>query len=74
MKNIVVYGKTLCPYCENAKMALDMCHKSYEYKLLDKDFKGADIKSVAPTATTYPVILINGEYIGGFEELMKVLL
>lgn len=51
-----------------------MCHKSYEYKLLDKDFKGADIKSVAPTATTYPVILINGEYIGGFEELMKVLL
>ena len=55
-------------------MALEMCNKSYEYKLLNVDFKAVDIKSVAPSATTYPVILIDGEYIGGFDELMKVLL
>ena len=39
-----------------------------KYKL-DKDFTRTTLKEVFPNAKTFPVITVNGVYIGGYTEL-----
>jgi len=66
---IVIYSKEDCPYCDSARELLKSLGKEFiEYKL-DRDFSRPVLKELFPTAKTYPVITINGVYIGGCDDL-----
>lgn len=66
---IIMYSKDECSYCDRARDLLKSLGKEFiEYKL-DKDFKRPVIKELFPSAKTYPVITINGVYIGGCDDL-----
>lgn len=68
---IVVYSKDGCSYCEKAIALLRSEGKEYiEYKL-GKDFERHNLKEVFPDASTYPVITIDGKWIGGYDELCE---
>ena len=68
---IEIYTKEDCAFCTNAKNLLRMHKKDYvEYKL-GEDFTREIILSKFPEATTYPVIVIDGFHIGGFQQLQK---
>lgn len=41
-----------------------------EFKL-DEDFTRDEIKEKFPTAKTYPIILLDDKYIGGFVDLKE---
>ena len=70
---IIVYSKDECIYCERTRDLLKARGKEYiEYKL-DKDFSRPVLKEVFPTAKTFPVITINGIYIGGYEDLEELM-
>lgn len=70
---IIIYSKDECTYCDQARELLRSQGKEYiEYKL-DKDFTRPTLKEVFPNAKTFPVITINGIYIGGFSELNELL-
>ena len=70
---IVIYSKDNCSFCDRARELLKSQVKEYiEYKL-DKDFTRETIKAVFPTAKTFPVIVINNDYIGGYTELAEKL-
>ena len=70
---IVIYSKDNCSFCDRARELLKSQGKEYiEYKL-DKDFTRETIKAVFPTAKTFPVIVINNDYIGGYTELAEKL-
>ena len=70
---IVIYSKDNCSFCDRARELLKSQGKEYiEYKL-DKDFTRETIKTVFPTAKTFPVIVINNDYIGGYTELAEKL-
>lgn len=72
--NIVIYGKPDCSFCTMAKSYLDARSKPYDYRELDVDFVREDLLAIAPNARSYPQIFINGQNIGGFNELTRYLL
>jgi glutaredoxin len=47
---------------------------SYQELKLNEDFTRASLLSLYPSVKTYPVIIIDGFNIGGYEELNKYLL
>lgn len=70
---IIMYSKDECPFCDRAREFLQSKGKEFiEYKL-DKDFSRPVIKEVFPAAKTFPVITINGVYIGGSTDLIELL-
>jgi len=71
--NITIYGKPMCSYCTMAKNLLDREQIPYEYKELDRDFVREDLLTLAPGARSYPQIVINGEVVGGFNEMVTYL-
>lgn len=71
---ISVYGKTGCPTCDQAKKYLDKEGFNFEYKSLGSDYSIAEFYEVAPKShRTFPMIAIDGEYIGSFNDLLAYL-
>lgn len=68
----IVYGKNDCPYCSMAKEELRILGIPFEYVNLQEigktaaEVTGRDVKTV-------PQIYIQGEYVGGYDELMVFL-
>ena len=70
---IVVYSKDPCEYCNKARTLLKLKAKEFvEYKL-GKDFDRETIKSMFPEAKTFPIITVDKAFIGGYNELEKLL-
>jgi len=68
---IEVYSKTSCSNCDKAKQLLKVHGKDYlEYKL-DEDFSREILLSKFPEAKTFPVIVIDGMNIGGYDQLIQ---
>lgn len=67
---IEVYGSEQCSYCNNVKKFLDLKKIPYQYIDVEKD--GFDminlVTIIAPGARTIPIVMIDGEWIGGFNE------
>ncbi len=66
---IEIYGKTQCPFCTMAKDLVKQKELQFEYKELGKDFDRDEMIATFPTARTFPQIILNGEKIGGYQEL-----
>ncbi len=69
---IVIYSKDECSFCDRARELLRSQGKFFiEYKL-ERDFSRETIKALYPSAKTFPVITIDSQYIGGYNELSKL--
>jgi glutaredoxin len=68
---VVVYSKTICPYCVQAKAFLKKNDIEYVEKNLDDDEVRMAFYSDHPGVRTVPQIFVDGERIGGFQELVK---
>lgn len=70
---IEIYSKDNCPHCVHAKQLLTTHGKTFvEYKL-DEHFTREILLSKFPEAKTFPVIVVDGFNIGGFEQLKQQL-
>jgi glutaredoxin len=68
---IEIYSKKDCAYCDKAKQLLRVHGKDYlEYKL-DEDFSREILLSKFPEAKTFPVIVIDGMNVGGYDQLFR---
>ena len=71
---ITVYSKNNCVFCNKAKALLKNLGLEYEEKSLEKDF-GSDpsklIEDIGKNVRTMPQIKINGELIGGYNQLVE---
>ena len=70
MKPVIVYTTEHCSYCKNAKTLLDRRQIAYEEINLARDPDGRTQLSELTGMHTFPQILIDGEPIGGFNELL----
>lgn len=70
--NITIYSKPSCSQCDQAKMLLKMKGIDFNFKMLDVDFTLNDLKNLAPTAKTFPVIFKEDVYLGGLKELKEI--
>ena len=71
MKEILIYSTNWCRYCDLAKRFLD--NKGWKYKEINIEELGWDRSKLLEVgkATTVPQIVIDGEPIGGYDDLIK---
>jgi glutaredoxin 3 len=73
MANIEIYTKFLCPYCARAKALLSS--KGAQFEEIDVTMDAALRKVMIDRAaggSTVPQIFINGQHIGGSDELFAL--
>ena len=65
----VVWSKSACPYCVQAKALLEQKGIEYEERKIGEGYTKEDLLEAVPTARTVPQIFLNDELVGGFTEL-----
>lgn len=75
--SVLIYGQPNCQWCKNSvAFCID---KGIEYDYIDiqsSEITRDDIKYLttvlAPGAKTVPIIIVDGEWIGGYSDLVKL--
>jgi glutaredoxin 3 len=71
--HVEIWSKPNCPYCSRAKNILRSSNIIFTEKVLDKDFTREILQETYPTAKTFPVVVVDGFYIGGYSQLAEKL-
>jgi glutaredoxin len=71
MSNAVVWSKTNCIFCDQAKHLLKMKGIPYEERNISKDYTKEQLLEAVPNAKTVPQIFLDGKLIGGFDKLKQ---
>jgi glutaredoxin 3 len=68
----IVWSKTPCPFCDQAKNLLKSRGIDYEERnITEGTWTKEQLMEAVPNARTVPQIFINQQLIGGFNELRK---
>ena len=70
---ITVYSKDACVFCDKAIALLKLKAKEHVVYKLGKDFDRDTLLEMFPDARSFPVITLDKEFIGGYNELEKLL-
>ena len=73
MMSVIVWTKENCPSCVKAKTLLDNRKISYELRQVGEDWTREQLLESIPTARSVPQVVINGDTIGGYEQLATYL-
>ena len=66
-----IYSKANCAFCVAAKNLLKSRGFDYEEFLIDRDPGKLEEMLARSQRRTVPQVFVNGEYIGGFEDLAE---
>ncbi len=70
MAKVEIYTKAFCPYCTRAKQLLTAKGADFEeYDITMGGPKRAEMLERAPGRTTVPQIFIDGQHVGGSDDL-----
>ncbi len=67
----VIYTKPNCPSCIKAKNLLRQNNIQYGETVIGEDIIREDFLSTFPDQKTVPLIIIEGQKVGGFEDLVE---
>ena len=70
--DVTVFSREGCPYCVRAKGMLHDAGIEFEELVLNRDFSESTIRAISATSSV-PQVFINGDCIGGSEELESYL-
>jgi len=70
MKPVIVYTTDACPFCTGAKTLLAKRKIEYDEINLARDPDGRAQLAERTGMITFPQIVIDGETLGGFQELL----
>lgn len=66
--DVTLLSRAGCPFCTKAKDLLRVAGIDFEELVLNRDYTDRTLRAVA-AATSYPQVFINGESLGGADEL-----
>ncbi len=69
----LIYTKTNCTYCVKAKALFTIRGIEYTETVIGEDIMREDFMSLFPDQRSVPLIFIDGEKVGGYDELTKYL-
>jgi glutaredoxin len=69
--NVVIYSKDKCSYCTKAKMLMTSKGIHYTELKLGEDFTRETLLEQFPEAKSFPIIVIDGFNIGGYDALSR---
>ena len=70
MNQYVVYTKAGCTYCNRIKSVLKSRGINFQELKLNEDFTREYILEKYPYAKTFPIVVVDGFYIGGYDQLI----
>jgi len=70
----IVWSKYHCTFCEQAKALLSQKGIEFEERKIGDGWTKEDLLSAVPTARSVPIVFLDDEYIGGFEQLKQRLM
>jgi glutaredoxin 3 len=65
---MIIYTKDACGYCVKAKALAKQRGIEYREMKLGVDVTREEVVSLFPNARTFPIIVIDGEVVGGYAE------
>ncbi len=65
---MAVFSREGCPFCVRAKGMLNDAGIEFEELVLNRDYTDQTLRAVS-TDTTYPQVFINGQLVGGADDL-----
>lgn len=72
MSSVIIWTKTYCGYCDQAKKFLKSKGLTIEERNIStEEWTKEQLLEMVPDAKTVPQIFIHGKYVGGYSELMK---
>ena len=71
MMSVIVWSKENCPSCTKAKTLLDNMKIPFEVRQIGEEWTREQLLEAVPTARSVPQVMINGQSIGGYEELVR---
>jgi glutaredoxin 3 len=69
----IVWSKTQCPFCDQAKALLTQKGIQFEEKKVGGGYTKEQLLEAVPHARTVPQIFVDDQLIGGFTELKSFL-
>lgn len=66
----IVWSKDNCSFCNKAKSLLEAKNIPFEERKIGSGWTKEQLIEVVPNARTVPQIFINGEYVGGYTDLV----
>lgn len=69
---VVVYTTDWCGYCERAKSLLELRGVDYVEERIPRADGPGRLRDAVPAARTFPQIVIDGEPVGGYHELVAL--
>ncbi|KTD40911.1 glutaredoxin 3 [Legionella parisiensis] len=69
MAEVIIYSTAYCPYCVKAKELLQLKHTSFTEIRIDLQPELRDEMITKSGRRTVPQIFINGQHIGGCDDL-----
>jgi glutaredoxin 3 len=73
MQKAIIWSKSNCSYCEQAKQLLTMKGIVFEERKIGKEWTKEQLLEAVPTARSVPQIFLDDQYVGGFTELRQKL-
>lgn len=67
----IVWSKTTCPYCIQAKRLLERKGIEYEERVIGEGWSREQLLEAVPDARTVPQIFLDGNLIGGYDNLSQ---
>lgn len=68
----IVWSKTTCPYCDQAKQLLTQRGIEFEERTIGDGWMREDLLEAVPGARTVPQIFLDEQLVGGYTELKKL--
>ena len=72
MAKVLMYTRTVCPYCDQAKALLKRYNVAIDEVNIDADPSKAPEMMEKSQRRTVPQIFIDGEHIGGCDDLVAL--
>ena len=66
-----IYSKPNCSFCLQAKQLLEMEQLRFEYLQLGTHYNLDVLMEMFPNARTFPMIVKDGEVVGGYNDLVE---
>jgi glutaredoxin 3 len=73
MQKAIIWSKSNCSYCDQAKQLLTMKGIVFEERKIGAEWTKEQLLEAVPTARAVPQIFLDDQYVGGFTELRQKL-
>jgi glutaredoxin 3 len=73
MTTAIIWSKQNCTFCDQAKMLMNNKGIAFEERKIGEGWTKEQLLEAVPTARTVPIVFVDGNLIGGFQQLKQFL-